>query len=666
MLKRTLTVFLFLATLSAISQDYEFGEVSLAEAEMSSYPQDSLADAVYLHKGRKTYFRHEHPEGWILVTEMHHRIKVLTKEGLEYATLKEQLYRDGSSKERILKIKGYTYNAENGKLKSEKLKKNGIFETKLTDNWSETSITMPNVKEGSVIDVIYTIMSPYFQMDDLVIQEDIPVDHYKAKISMPNMFKYKRLVKGSFDVNPKDYSQDIRMTVSYEQDTNSALTQATKTASVKILHYINEYEFRDVEALREEVFVNNMDNYRRIITYELGSIESQSGQRKQYSTTWEQVARSIYKSKYFGEQIDKTRAFAKDLEVIRSSANGDLEKMARVFDFVKGRMAWNGKYGKYSTDGIQKAYKEKTGSSADINLLLVAMLREIGLKANPVLISTRNHGIPLFPTLDGFNYVIACVEINGANHLMDATEKQSSPNLLPSRALNWMGTLVKEGGVSKQISLYPETLSQRNTLMSVTIFDDGSIEGTQKSNYTNLEGLAYRIQNDNIPREKRIESIINSYELTDAMDLEMKDFEVCDKPVSDSFAFEAEEVVEIIGNELYFSPLFFLKLEKNPFTLEERKFPIDYTYPFQYRKIISIKIPEGYQVSSVPEATNIALPEGMGSFVFNVSETGGMISVRTTFTMNHSVVPASKYPLLKEFYSQRVLKENEKIVLTKI
>lgn len=666
MTKLTLTLALCFVTLFSFGQNYEFGKVSLEEVQMTEFPQDSLADAVYLHKGRKTYFDHDHPEGWLLVTEMHHRIKVLTKEGLDYGTIKQRLFRDGSSKERIVKIKGYTYNEENGKLVKEKLRKNGIFDTKMTDNWSETSITLPDVKEGSVVEITYTVISPFYKMDDLIIQEDIPLVNYTGKVSVPNMFKYKRMVKGNFAVNPKDYSEKKRMTISYEQNTNSALTQATKTANVLIDHYTNEYKFRNIEALRDEVYVDNVDNYRYTITYELSSIERSDGTKKHYSTTWEEVAKSIYKSKWFGEQIDKTRLFKDDIERIRASAQGDLEKMNAVFDFVKGRMTWDGRYGKYSIDGIRNAYKEKSGNSADINLLLVAMLREIGLNANPVLISTRQHGIPVFPTLDGFNYVIGCVEINGEYHLMDATEKLSAPNILPHRVLNWRGTLVKEGGISKQIALYPESLSQRNTLVNVTLFDDGSMEGTQRANYTALEGLGYRLQNHNIPLEKRIENIINSYELSDVTELEVKDFDEYNKPVSNSFTFEAEEAAEVIGNDIYFSPLFYLCLEKNPFTLEERNYPIDYIYPFQHRKIVSVKIPEGYKVSSMPDPVNMSLPDGMGSFVFNVSEAQGVISIRTTFKMNHSVIPAFKYPLLKEFYDQRVLKENEKIVLTKI
>ena len=67
-----------------------------------------------------------------MITEVHERIKILNKDGLDYATKKVRSYDYGKNHEKINGIKGYTYNIENGKLKTEKLKKDGIFEEKLS------------------------------------------------------------------------------------------------------------------------------------------------------------------------------------------------------------------------------------------------------------------------------------------------------------------------------------------------------------------------------------------------------------------------------------------------------------------------------------------------------------------------------------------------------
>ena len=59
---------------------------------MSVYAQDTTADAVYLHKARNTYYEDDEVKGWVLYTDVHERIKILTKDGLDYATRKINLY----------------------------------------------------------------------------------------------------------------------------------------------------------------------------------------------------------------------------------------------------------------------------------------------------------------------------------------------------------------------------------------------------------------------------------------------------------------------------------------------------------------------------------------------------------------------------------------------
>ena len=54
------------------------------------------------------------------------------------------------------------------------------------------------------------------------------------------------------------------------------------------------------------------------------------------------------------------------------------------------------------------------------------MLREAGITSNPVLVSTRDHGIPVSPTINGFNFVISSATINQELYLLDATNKNGS------------------------------------------------------------------------------------------------------------------------------------------------------------------------------------------------------------------------------------------------
>ena len=142
--------------------------------------------------------------------------------------------------------------------------------------------------------------------------------------------------------------------------------------------------------------------------------------RKYYSTTWEKVSKQIIRSSLFGGELAKTSYYETDLQNILKKTTSDYEKVGAIFNFLKLRMKWNGIKGEYSSKGVKKAYVEKVGNVADINLILISMLQFAGLNANAILVSSKGNGIPLFPTLDGFNYVIAIVEFQNGGYVLSA------------------------------------------------------------------------------------------------------------------------------------------------------------------------------------------------------------------------------------------------------
>ena len=80
---KKLLVALFLITQVPITtQDYKFGKVSKEELEEKFHPLDSTAEAAYLYKYRRTYFEYVQGDGGFkVITNVHIRIKVYTKEG---------------------------------------------------------------------------------------------------------------------------------------------------------------------------------------------------------------------------------------------------------------------------------------------------------------------------------------------------------------------------------------------------------------------------------------------------------------------------------------------------------------------------------------------------------------------------------------------------------
>ncbi|MCH7524761.1 MAG: transglutaminase, partial [Bacteroidetes bacterium] len=146
---------------------------------------------------------------------------------------------------------------------------------------------------------------------------------------------------------------------------------------------------------------------------------------------------------------------------------------------------WNGIDGKYFYYGIKKMLKEKKGSTADINLTLVAMLRYAGIKANPVVISTKDNLIPFFPNVDRLNYVLAYAVIDDKKYFLDATVEFSDLNLLPIKDYNWMGLYIdNKNKIWKQIEIDKPKQAIGQFSLNAKLNEDGSLEGKLNSRYS--------------------------------------------------------------------------------------------------------------------------------------------------------------------------------------
>jgi hypothetical protein len=293
------------------------------------------------------------------------------------------------------------------------------------------------------------------------------------------------------------------------------------------------------------------------------------------------------------------------------------------------------------------------------------MLRYAGLKAYPVLVSTRHNGIPLFPTREGYNYVVTCVKLQEETMLLDATSKYGLPNVLPTRALNWQGRIIAEGGGSELIDLYPKEDSKNNVMMAIDLSENGDVKGGLRTMKTNHDALLFRERYIDADQDQFLEELENKYN-----GLEVSDFKVTNgielsKPVIESYKFFKESQADIIGDKIYFSPLFFLRTTINPFKLEKREFPVDFGYPSSSTYRVTVNLPEGYKVETTPEPISLALPDNLGVFKYNISISGSIVQLVVNTEIKEPIVSSLYYDVLKAYFKQMIEKENEQIVLTK-
>jgi hypothetical protein len=650
-MKINLTIlFLCLQTL-LFAQNYKFGKVSKEEIEEKFYPLDSTADAAYLNKHERRYYDFNGSDGMVLVTEIVERIKIYTKDGFRFATKSIPYYNpESGGGDKLGSIKAYTYFLDGENVEKVKLEKDNIFNERVNNYFSRKKITMPNVKEGVVIEIKYSNRSKYItSIDDVDFQYSIPVKNFYCQLEIPEIFGFNKRSKGYYMVPMQ----------------KSSKTSQIESMSVDVFRF----ETQNIPALSDkEPFVYSYKEYRGGIEFELTSIDMVQfgGRYKGYSSSWQRVTEEIYKSPRFGGELKKKNVFKDDLATVIANTSNDVEKTISIFNHIKEKIKWNGNYSKYTQKGLKKAYKERVGNVADINLALVTMLREAGVNANPVLVSTKSNGTKIFPTIKGFNYVICMVDLPDNTYmLLDATEPYSAPNVLPVRDLNWKGRKILKNGSSTFVNLTSNKYDTEDNIINVKITDDMMVEGIMRTKLTNLNALSYRKKNNGAKEG----SIISKLE--EKKQIEIENFKVVNsenlgKPIVRNISFLSEDLIEEINGKIYIEPLLFLAHHENPFKNEERTYPIDFVSRKKYNNSVSIQIPEGYKVAQLPKSIAIGLPDKLGVFKFQTAQNGNTISTRCTLQLNESLIVPSYYPYLKGFYNEMVKIESEKIVLEKI
>lgn len=414
LIKKSLLFLVVLISFSKINaQKFEMGKVSIAELQEKRHPTDTAAAAAVLFEKGNVDFTYNQENGFVMITEVTARIKIYKKEGYDWATKALRYYTGDVTNESVFFSDAVTYNLVNGKIEKTKLRSDGSFDEKANKYWGQKKITMPNVKEGSVIEYRYLVKSVRFEeLTQWAFQSSIPINFSEFTTHVPEYFIYNANFKGY--ITPKVSVEKRNKTLSYAYranfNPNGTANLTTTQEKLEFSETKTVYLTENLPAMKAEGYVNNIDNYTTSISHELSIIKYPNQPYKTYSSSWTSVAKSIYDYDNFGLELDKTGYFEDDLKALTTGLASIEEKISVIFNFVKTNIKWNSYYGYSCNDGVKKAYKDKTGNVAEINLMLTAMLRHAGLTANPVLVSTRSNGIALFPNRTAFNYVIAAVE----------------------------------------------------------------------------------------------------------------------------------------------------------------------------------------------------------------------------------------------------------------
>ncbi len=648
-------------TITIQAQNYELGKVTIEELNEKVHPKDSSAPAAILFKKGRTYFGYNKDVGFYANHVCEVKIKIYKKEGLSWADQKVRFYigYEKLNEDRLEFSDAVTYNLENGNIVKTKLNNQGEFKNKINKYWKEKTITLPNVKVGSIIEYKYVLRSEnLMKFPDFDIQFNIPVDYFYYKTQIPEFYIYKPILIGGIPLETESKF------TSASQSFDNAYSQTSSFSYKQIESF---YKGKDVPALKEEPYINNLENYRGSIQQELERVRLPDQPVKDYSLTWEGVAKTIFKDDSFGKQLNQMTLFTDDLNKLLPNVEDKNERLNLIFTYVKNRMNWDEINSCYTEKGVEKAYKDQTGNVAEINFILINMLRGAGIEANPVLVSTIQNGLPVYPTRTGFNYVIAAAEIDGKRILLDASHKLTAPNILPLNVLNWKGRLIKKDGASEEIELDPTVQSKEIYSLIVKINPDGQMNGQGRVQYTDYDAYNFREENKAKSEDAYLEKFENKLGGLAISNYKIENQKSnLDQSVIETFSFASSNRSDIIEGKIFVNPLLFFTRSKNPFNQEKRQMPIYFGYKNLEKFNFNIEIPQGYTVESLPKPVRIASEDKKMSFILNFSVTENKIQIVSQKEINSSIFAAEDYGMIKEFFQKMIVSQNEKIILKKI
>jgi len=618
----------------------------LKETEHEEYD----ADVKYIFSNCRVTLN-DQMDGLNLMVKVHHRIKIYNDEGLDYADFDIPLYHsEGGQREKIMKIKAKTYNAELGGVISEiKLDKKSIFEEK-GENWNHKKFAMPGVKPGSIVDVEYTVLSPFFyQLPDWNFQREVPVEYSSYKINLNQYFSYRPIAKGMFPIQSED-------PLGQQQE--------------------GEYAFfaENIPPFEDDEFVLNADDYRSSIRCELYSIDIPGVYSKNYSTDWNNICQNLRESDRFGREMSRNR---KEYDYILDETD-DLEGLERakaIYNYVRDNFTWNGKIGKYCQKGLKKMAEEYAGNSADLNLLLINLLRKADFDAFPVLTKSRNSGVfnSGYASAVELNYVFAMVEIDEQKFYLDASSKHSIFGALPKRALNISGIEMRDNRTDVVYFINPNVYKfvKSGNFKFNEDFTELTGEGVQKY----MAYAAKEFRDDLEKEDEEPEESESGEDESEEEDDGLKDdFEVIEVSgvgdIESSINVDFEQVIRKdilhIKDQILIDADLNMGIEENPFYSETREFPVFYSHLTDIRYVSNIVLPEDLAVESIPEPMVYQMRDNIGTFLFDVKNVGQLIIINYAFKINKDIILPEDYPDLKAMYEHAVSKGTEKIVLKKL
>lgn len=564
------------------------------------------------------------------------RIKILKEKGLNRANIHIP-YHHYRNDENVIKLSGQTYNIGiDGNITITQVEKKSFFDKKINNRYSQRIFSFPDVKIGSVIEYKYVLTGS--GLATWYFQRSIPVKFSRFRTDFPTEV---------------ELSSTPFCVLQYDVKNENTSNRNVKT-----------FYMKNVPPLRDEPYISNEDDYLQRIENRLIAINN-PGNRINFRRTWPGIIKQLMEDEDFGLQLKKNIPRTSDLDDELRKLTDPYLRMKTIHHYVRKNMTWNGYSNIWALDGVKSAWKDKKGTSGEINLILVNLLKDAGLDAYPVLVSTHDHGrvAIMLPGFNQFNEVLAYVKIGEKRYVLDATEKITPTHLIPSNVMYTEGLVIEKLETFEwgwQTLWDEKALKKKMVIMKLDVNDKDSLKGEAYVSSFDFD----RLERQPILEEGK-EKLMEKYFSSPYPSVKIEKFDV-ENTDNDSLPLVQKvkftQSLSATGDYKFLTVNLFTGLEKNPFIADTRFSDVFFGTNQSYVIVANVTIPEDFSFEELPKNIRLIMPDTSIEISRRIASENNVLSVRINLDFKRPYYTTDEYDYFMAFYKRLFDMLNEPIV----
>ncbi len=642
---------LVLIAASAATANVGFQPVSPDELRMTSEPLAPGAPAVILYR-----LVDRDDNGYTSHEDWYYRIKILTEEGRSRADIEIPFVKQTQE---VVGIKARTIKPDGSIVTFD----GKIFEKQLVKTryqgrgvkYLAKTFTLPDVEVGSILEYFYTVdFVEHFLFDShWLLSEDL-------------FTKSAR-----FSLRPYKGNDSQTFVLRWNWQRLPAGTDPPHTGSDGVIRM----ESSNIPAFQEEDFMPPPEELKSRVDF----FWEEALKDKDAASYWKRIGKQRE-----GQMESFVRARATIDQAVGQivSPNDTPEAKLRKI-YARVQHLRNTSFEVEKTEQEQKRAKEKIvesvnaddiwkrgyGNGTELTWLFLALVRAAGIDATGCWVASRDQYFfsPNTMQSNKLNSNVVLVNLNGKDLYLNPGVPFTTFGLLPWPETGAPGLrLGKDGGTWIQTPSPDASESRIHRLAKLKLTTTGDLEGKLTLTYTGLEAQYRRTEErhaDDVERKKYLEDAVTS-EIVYGAEVNLTnhpDWNNPEAPLVAEFDLKIPGWASNAGTRIAVPAAVFTVAEKRVFQHTSRVNPIYFEFPHEKYDEITIALPSGWQVSSLPPMKD---EDGhVIRYVLKLANNQQTLQLTRQLTINLGMLDVKYYPALRAFFQAVRTGDDEQIVL---